>query len=214
MELRRINEHAAELYQKPTPHWGLESCTRYELLADGAIEMTFECIPRRRTFRNNYVGLFWASYIHQPASGAIHFMGHPAQGDPTPRWIESVSPAHGTRPTHLAADDQREFVHDESFPLSLVFNRSDFRYDEPWYYGVSHGMALVQIFRPRDQVRITQSPSGGGRGNPAWDFQAFLSDYQLDHRSTIVMRMLYLPFESPEQVRRVVESHRKALEVR
>jgi hypothetical protein len=212
MELRRVNEHTAELYQKPTPHWGLESCTRYELLADGALEMTFECVPRRRTFRNHYVGLFWASYIHQPASGAIHFLGHPTQGDRTPRWLESISPAHGTRATHLAADDHREFVHDEKFPMSLVFNESDVRYDEPWYYGVSHGMALVQIFRPRDHVRFAQSPSGGGAGNPAWDFQTFLPDYQLDQRSTMVMRMLYLPFESAEQVRGVVEPHRAALE--
>jgi hypothetical protein len=211
MELRRIHEHAVELYQKPTPHWGLESCTRYEMLPDGAIEMTFQCIPRRRTFSNQYLGLFWASYIDQPESGAIHFFGHPAQGSPTPRLIELVSPAHGVRATHLAANDNREFSHEESFPLTLVFNRSDVRYDEPWYYGVSHGMAFVQIFRSRDQVRLAQSPSGGGGGNPAWDFQAFLSGYQLDRPSTLVMRALYRPYESPEQIRRAVEPHRLVL---
>jgi hypothetical protein len=212
MELRHINEHTAELYQKPTPHWGLESCARYELLPDGAIEMRFECIPRRRAFRNNFIGLFWASYIHQPESGAIHFLGHPAEGDPRPRWIEALSPAHGTRPTHLGTNDRRVFARDEAFPMLLVFNRSDFRYDEPWYYGVSHGMAFAQIFRSKDEVMLTQSPSGGGAGNPAWDFQAFLSDYKVDHRSTLVMRALYLPYESAEQIRRAVEPHRIALE--
>jgi hypothetical protein len=214
MELRRINEYAAELYQRPTPHWGLESSARYEVLSDGAIEMTVECIPRRRSFKNNYIGLFWASYIDRPESGAIHYPGHPEQGDRGPRWIDAVSPAHGVRATHLAADDNRVFPHDEDFPLTLVFNRSDARYDEPWYYGVSHGMAYVQIFRRRDGVRLAQSPSGGGAGNPAWDFQVFVPEYEVDRRYTLMMRAVYLPYESPEQVRRAVEPHRLALERR
>ena len=212
MELRRIDEHTAELYQAPTPHWGLESCTRYELLPGGAIEMTVECVPRRDGFRNGYVGLFWASYIHRPESGAIHFTGHPEGGPEAPTLIEAVSPSHGDRATHLAADDDRTFPHDEEFPLTLVFNRSGVRYDEPWYYGVSHGMAFVQAFRPGDRVRFAQSPSGGGEGNPAWDFQAFLPDPEVGRRSTLVMRAMYLPYESPEQIRRAVEPHRRALE--
>jgi hypothetical protein len=213
MELRAVDDHTAELYQSPTPHWGLESCLRYELLEDGAVEMTLECIPRRRSFRNGYIGLFFASYIEGPRSGAIHFRGHPAGGDPTPRWIEAVSPDHGVRATHIATDDVRQFPHDLSFPFSLVFSRSNYRYAEPWYYGVSQGMAFAQVFRPRDRILLTQSPSGGGQGNPAWDFQAFMLDYEVDRRYRLVMRALYLPYRSPEQVRRAIEPHRIALEV-
>ncbi|MGC8641409.1 MAG: hypothetical protein ACP5XB_16210 [Isosphaeraceae bacterium] len=212
MELRQVDDHTAELYQKPTPHWGLESCVRHELLPDGAIEMTLECIPRRRTFRNGYIGLFWASYIDSPGSGAIHFRGHPTASDPTPRWVEAVSPDHGVRATHLATDDRRDFRHDLNFPFSLVFNFSKYRYDEPWYFGVSHGLAYAQLFRPRDRARLTQSPSGGGQGNPAWDFQVFIPDYEVGQRYTMVMRALYLPFLSAEQVRRAVQPHLRALE--
>ena len=72
-------------------------------------------------------------------------------------------------------------------------------------------MAYAQVFRPLDQVRLAQSPSGGGKGNPAWDFQGFIPGYEVGRRYTLVMRALYLPYESAEQVRRAVEPHRIAL---
>jgi hypothetical protein len=218
MELRLVGEHAAELYQKPTPTWGLESCQRYELLEDGTIQLTIECIPRRREYKNGYIGLFWASYIHRPESLDIHFRGYDEadvgeDGKPTrpPRWVRGVTPRHGELSTHLAADDSRRFEHDADFPLTLVFNRSKLRYAEPWYYGVSHGMAFVQMFRPGDGVRLSQSPSGGGQGNPAWDFQFLIAGYEVGRRYQFVMRAAYLPYESPEQVERATRPHREVL---
>ena len=211
MELRVIDEHTAELYQAPTLHWGLESCLRYRMLDDGAIEMTLECIPRRRTFANKYIGLFWACYIHQPESLDIHFKGRETTAAAGSRWIRGVTPAHGKLSTHVGVADQRQFKHDEDFPLTLAFNRSNYRYAEPWYFGISHGMALALMFREQDQICLTQSPSGGGQGNPAWDFQCFIDDYQVGRRYQIVMRALYLPYESTEQVERATRSHREAL---
>ena len=212
MEIRQLDAYTVELHQPPTPHWKLESWLRYELLADGAIEMTLECVPHARTFKHDYIGLFFASYIHQPESLDIHFRGHPADDtDGEPTWIRGVTPAHGTLPTHLSVGDTRRFRHDADFPLTLVFNRSDYRYSEPWYYGVSHGMALVLMFRPQDQVRFSQSPSGGGQGNPAWDFQWFIPEYEVDRRYRFVMRALLVPLESRERLLEVTQAHRDAL---
>lgn len=211
MELRRVDDHTAELYQAPTPHWGLESCQRFELLPDGAIELTVECIPRRAGYRNGYIGLFWASYIDRPESRAIHFLGHPVPGDPSPRWLETSSPRHGERASHRAADDHLDLPHDPNFPMTLVFNDAPDRYDDPWYFGVSHGMAYAQVFRPGDLVRLAQSPSGGGGKNPAWDFQHFVTGYQVGRPARLVMRAVYVPYESPEQVRRAVTPHLRAL---
>jgi hypothetical protein len=213
MELRVIDEFTCELYQAPTPHWKLESCLRYSMLKDGAIEMKLECIPRADTFAHAYMGLFWASYIHQPESMDIHFRGfRVGEGRDQSRWLRGKTPAHGVLSTHLGADDQRGFPHEKDFPLTLVFNRSHYRFSEPWYFGVSHGMAFVLIFRPRDAIRMSQSPSGGGRGNPAWDFQFFVPSYQLDRRYQMVMRAMYVPYESAEQVERLSRPHRRALE--
>lgn len=211
MELRVIDPRTVELYQAPTPFWGLESAQRYQLLDDGTIELTIELIPRRPTFRNGYFGVFWASYIHQPESLDIHFLGDPEPPLKQPRWIRGVTPEHGVRATHRAIDDHRNFLHDPNFPVKLMFGMSDHRFVEPWYYGVSHGMAFVQIFRPQDQVRLTQSPTGGGKGNPAWDFQYLISGYEVNRLYRFVMRACYLPFESPAQVVADTLLHRRAL---
>jgi hypothetical protein len=201
MTIRQVEPYAVELHQQPTPHWRLESWLRYELLESGVIEMSLECVPRATTFKNGYIGLFFASYIHRPESPDIHFLGVPtAQRTAEPGWIRGVTPAHGTLATHLSLDDDRDFRHDPDFPLTLVFNESNHRYSSPCYYGVSHGMALAQVFRPDDAVRFSQSPSGGGEGNPAWDFQWFIPQYEVGRRYRFVMRATYLPFASPEQI--------------
>jgi hypothetical protein len=211
MQLRIIDEYTVEVYQPPTGNWKLESCGRYQLLDDGTIEYTFECIPRAGGYRNGYIGLFWASYIHQPEEKAIYFQGRRADSNEPSDWIKGVTPSHGTDSTHPPASLKHRFQVDDDFPLTLVNHPSKYEYTEPWYYGVSHSMAFVLMFRERDRVWFAQSPSGGGEGNPAWDFQWFVPDYQVGEAYGFVMRAAYLPHESREQVERATRGHRNAL---
>ena len=211
MQLRIIDEYTVELYQPPTANWKLESCGRYQLHDDGAIEYTFECIPRAGGYRNGYIGLFWASYIHQPEDKTIHFRGRLAKSSAEPTWIKGVTPAHGLDSTHPPADFAHTIKVDDDFPLTLVNHPSKYVYTTPWYFGVSHGMAYALMFREGDDVWLAQSPSGGGIGNPAWDFQWFIPDYKVGEAYGFVMRAVYVPFESREQVEREVQQHRKML---
>lgn len=206
MELRVVDEHTAEICQRPTPYWKLESCTRYELLPNGAIEMTFECIPREARYAKGYLGLFWASYIDQPESLDIHFVG--PEG-----WIRGVTPKHGEHAVHRATGDARRFEHEPALAerLTLLFGFSQHRYAEPWYFGIARRRALAFVFREQDVIRLTQSPSGGGQGNPAWDFQWYIERPEIGRRYQMVMRTVYAPYESHEQVRTLVEPHRQAL---
>lgn len=204
MELRVVDEFTVELYQAPTDNHQLESCGRYRLLANGVIEYTFECIPRADNFRHNYIGLFWASYIHQPQDKSIFFYGRPAGTPQRARLVNGVTPKHGVDSTHRPPGTSNLPLVDDDFPLTLVNHPSSYEYTEPWYYGVSHGMAFIQMFRTKDKIWLAQSPSGGGNGNPAWDFQWFVPNPVVGHCYGFVMRAAYLPFENAEQIKAAV----------
>lgn len=211
MQLRIINEYTVELYQPPTGNWKLESCGRYELLPDGTIEYTFECIPRAGGYSKGFIGLFWASYIQQPEDKAIHFRGRVKDSTDTVTWIKGITPQHGVDSTHPPAGYPHDIQIDDDFPLTLVGHPSQYEHTDAWYFGVSHSIAFVQMFRPDDQIWMAQSPSGGGNGNPAWDFQWFIPDYQIGQAYGFKMRASYLPFESREQIERATKMHRDAL---
>ena len=198
MQLRVVNHHVAELWQAATPHYGVESCHRFEMLDDGTLEMTFECIPRRKTWAHDYLMFFWASYIDQPESLDIHFIGQSDKDSREPHWIRGITPQHGVDAVHRALDDLREFRHVEPFPLELAFGFSKHRFAEPWYAGECRGMSFAQVFRKADQIRLVQSPSGGGDKCPAWDFQWIIDNCRVDQRYQLVMRVVYVP--RPEHV--------------
>lgn len=211
MELRIVDDATVEVYQAPTPMWKLASCGRYHLLPDGVIEYTFECIPHAEVFSQGFIGIFWASYIQTPQEPGIHFLGREGNQEAGEKWIYSISPKHGVEGTHPPAPPRPEITFDEDSNLVLGDGYSKYVHTSSWYYGVSQGMAYVAMFRPSDKVWLVQSPSGGGKDCPAWDFQWFVPEYKVGEAYGMTMRLAYLPYENQEQVVRETQTHREAL---
>jgi len=201
MEIRRLDEKTYELYQAALPNTGLESSTRFAFREPHFIDVTFECIPRLDKFPYAHLNTFWASYILQPEDMSIYFLGR-KKGQKGEAWIQGVTPKHGELATHRSAKDHRRFQHDNPFPLTLVFNESDYEYTRPVYYGRYGDFVWIAMFRERDLLRFTQSPSGGGEGNPAWDFQWFIHKPRRDKLYRMVFRAVYKPWVDREDVLR------------
>jgi len=210
MQLVRVGDTTYDLRQDRTEGWPLHTTMTFEAASPDAIDLTVRCVPLDDAWaKHGYIGLFFASYIESPEDMAIHFIGRsrPGRGDPTPRWIRHVPPAHGESASHRPAGSDWDPALDPGFPLTLVSGHSPYEYVYPFYYGVSRGKAAVFMFeRPEGgEIRLAQSPSGGGEGNPAWDFVFFKRGYRVGEVFHLRMRLVYRDFRGAEDVVRAYE---------
>ena len=198
MTFTRVNDKAAELHQPPTPHYGVESWTRFELREPYYVDMTFRCIPRKTSLEGGCLGVFWASYINGPLDKSVYFLAAGSTLD-KPVWVQCCTQEHGRDST----------VCGESDSLTLPFaggagtlfnNISPLRYSAPFFYGRFRDQVPIYVFEPNPHVRFSHSPSGGGATkagdghNPAWDFQFIIPEYKVDTEYQLRMRLVYKPW--------------------
>jgi len=210
MQLIRRPNNRVELREKRTEHWPLRSRLVYEVKGD-AIDFTYYGTPLEDVWRKHgYIGVFFASYIQAPEDMAIQFIGRsrPGRGDTTPRWIKHLPDKHGVAANHRPAGSRWDPPVDDGFNIDLVKGISDFEYLYPFYFGRSGDNVFVLMFeqpRPGGELRFAQSPSGGGKGNPAWDFVYFRRDYAVNREFSFRVRAVYRKFTRVEDVVRLYE---------
>jgi hypothetical protein len=210
MRLVRPSPIRVELRQERTEHWSLRSRLVYEVKGD-VIDFTYTGTPLADQWKKHgYIGVFFASYINAPEDLSIQFIGRsrPGQGDDHARWIKHLPEKHGVAASHRPAGSTWDPPMDEGFNLGLVKGTSSFEYLYPFYFGRSGENVFILMFeRPRagGELRFAQSPSGGGNGNPAWDFVYFCRDYAVNREFSFRVRAVCRKFTSAEDAARLYE---------
>jgi hypothetical protein len=200
MTLEKVSDHTVVLHQSRTPISAVESTTRFTVKAPHYIDIEFECIPHTLDFfKYGYIGLFWASYIHEPEDKSIHFLGRDESSDEL-RWIAAFSKAHGDKSTHRHINDRMNLAFPPDSQPLLVSDYSDYRFAEPIYYGRFRDMVFAYMWDRSEGVRFAQSPTGGGAKNPAWDFQFIVPEPKAGQRYGFRARLVYKPFVSADDV--------------
>ena len=177
-----------------------------------AIDFSYHGTPLADAWRQHgYIGVFFASYIHAPEDMAIQFIGRSrlGHGDPRPRWIKHLPPEHGEAASHRPAGSKWDPPLDEGFNIALVKGTSNFEYLHPFYFGRSGPHVFILRFeRPGEdgEIRFAQSPSGGGPGNPAWDFVCLQRGYEVNREFSFRGRAVFTKFESVESIVRIYEN--------
>ena len=196
-----------ELRQERTDNWPLRSEMMFEVSAD-AIDLKYCGTPLADLWRKHgYIGIFFASYIQKPEDMSIQFIGR-GRGESTARWIKHLPPNHGTAANHRPAGSNWDPVFDEGFNIPLAKGFSDFEYLYPFYFGRSGDNVFIMMFeKPRQdgELRFAQSPSGGGAGNPAWDFMWLQREYAVNRQFCFRARAVYRKFTTVEDVVKAYE---------
>ena len=202
MKLKQISKNSVELHQAETPLSHVESWTTFKVVSPHYIDINFRCIIKSNEFFNHgYAGFFWASYINAPKDKKIYFLGK-EKGADEKKWIAANSLKHGVASTHVGVNDNFNLFAVPEFNLILANHYSNYIFTEPFYYGKYEDMVFAYLFStPKDGIiRFTQSDTGAGPQNPAWDFQFLIPHPKQGKEYSFNARIVYKPFISGEDI--------------
>lgn len=208
MHLKRIDERSVLLHQPETPLSRVENWTTFTMTPPHYIDIDFQCVfHSAEFFQHGYAGLFWASYIHAPPDKKIYFYGR-EKTNAKFQWHAGWSPEHGLKSTHLGKNDSLHLFMALNFNITLANDFSDLLFEKPFYYGRFHNMVFAQLFHVTKEgiIRFSQSPTGGGADNPAWDFQFIIPEFEIKKTYAFSARLIYKEFISAGDIAAEYES--------
>lgn len=207
MTFTRVSGTEAELHQPATPTFFLESWTRFKLVAPHYIDFTFRCKPHQHAFRNDTIGLFWASYINAPENKSIYFRDDKG-------WVQFCTQRHDDESTVRHVDDKVELKFAPDTRDTLYRNFSQIRYTDPFYYGLFGNHVYILMFDRFEGIRFSHSPSSGGppsAPNPAWDWQFIIPKYDVLQEYGYRARVVYREKCSRDEILQEFKAWRESL---
>ncbi len=202
MELKRTSKTSVELHQTETPLSHVESWTTFKMVAPHYIDVSFRCIIKSDAFfKHGYAGIFWASYINAPQDKKIYFLGKDKESNEN-KWIGAYSTKHGVASTHIGVGDNFDLFTVPEFNVTLANHYSNYLFAKSFYYGRFDNMVFAYLFsKPKDGIiRFSQSPTGGGPQNPAWDFQFIIQDFIVGKEYSFNTRLVYKVWTDAEDI--------------
>lgn len=194
MTLKKVSERSVVLHQFPTPISSVESTITFTVVPPHYVDIHCELVAHKKDFfKHGYLGAFWASYINAPEDKHIYFLGTEPAND-KPHWISAFSEKHGLKSTHLPVGEKQDLFFAEDFNATLASHFSDCRFSRPFFYGRFRNMVLIFMFDRSEGIRFSQSPTGGGPKNPAWDFQFIVRNFEVGRPYSFNARVAYEPF--------------------
>jgi hypothetical protein len=205
MDLEQIDEYTVQLHQMATPTMKVQSLTTFALREPYYLDTEFRVVLREDVLAHDYLLCFWASYLNQPADNAIYLLGRRRDERAGEGWLRFSSPAHNDHSTVCSTGAEPELPRQLVSRDSLAFNYSELAFTRPFYYGLRGEMVYAIMFDRTESVRFTHSPTGGGQGNPAWDFQLVINHCAVDREYVMRARVVYTRWVDQDDILREYE---------
>lgn len=188
MEVEQPDGRSVLLRQAATPFWGAESKSRFTLHEPNRIQLDFETIPRREVFNGGTMGVFWASYMNGPSDNAIYFTGQDGAGNLGVQ--RHSSPKHGDASSVRGTGDTLSLHISPEQRDKLFSSVTPVRWSRPYYWARWRDTAYLCVFSTPNTLRFAMSPSGGGPGNPAWDYQILVPGYRVGQTYSLTVHLV------------------------
>ncbi len=205
MSVEKLDEQTAILHQDATPTLGVQSLATFSIRLPHFIDIELRLVLREPSLTYDYLVAFYASYIDGPEDRAMHFQGRPREEPVGEAWQTLDSPRHNVKSTVASVDITPELPN-RMRRDTLIYSYSDLAWTRPFFFGRRRDMVFALMFEEGHDVRFTHSPTGGGNGNPAWDFQWVLHEPEVDEEYVLRARAIYRPWISPVDIWREYQS--------